>query len=390
MDRFVNDRNLECYRKLACATTTTAEREILFASLAEENFEFFRPRNARQDDRRRIALRVADLNARRAVSTTVLHECGHLLAATSLGFATGGIHLSATEAGASIDLLLSLRTIDEVLEFIERRVQVLYAGSLAESLVQKKVQDDVANRLLVSTAANDFAKARELVRMWVGLKYPEVAESTFQEKLTQVNERLYGKAAKLVEDNAGLIDDLAVFVMREWNAAVKPLGIGPQAFRISKEKIDAFLALKQCKSQHRADQSGLQSRVADASADVGRTALPPGIGGGGVPEPTRPTRGFEPHHLQAMLGAFDAVCARLRLPTHEGGRGRKRVASTIFDLAMTGETDEKRLVAKVLVEFGLGQRRGEPPSGEDQSMIFRRSPPPRERRILSSAGSQPR
>ena len=27
MDRFVNDWNLECYRKLACATTTTAERE---------------------------------------------------------------------------------------------------------------------------------------------------------------------------------------------------------------------------------------------------------------------------------------------------------------------------------------------------------------------------
>ena len=27
MDRFVNDRNVERYRKLACVTTTTAERE---------------------------------------------------------------------------------------------------------------------------------------------------------------------------------------------------------------------------------------------------------------------------------------------------------------------------------------------------------------------------
>jgi hypothetical protein len=58
MDRFVNDRNLESYRKLACRTTTTAEREILFASRTEENVEFFRPRNARQDVRRGIALRV--------------------------------------------------------------------------------------------------------------------------------------------------------------------------------------------------------------------------------------------------------------------------------------------------------------------------------------------
>jgi hypothetical protein len=133
---------------------------------------------------------------------------------------TGEIHLSPSEVGASIDLLLSLKTIDEVLDFIERRVQVLYAGSLAESLAQKKIQDDLANMLLMSTAANNFAKVRELLRMWVGLNHPEVTESTFQEKLTQVNERLYSKAAKLVKDNAGLIIDLAVFVMGERDAGL--------------------------------------------------------------------------------------------------------------------------------------------------------------------------
>jgi hypothetical protein len=194
-----------------------------------------------------------DLNGRGAVTSTVRHECGHLVVARSLGFPTGGIHLSAAEAGASIDLLLSLKTIDEVLEFIERRVQVLYAGSLAESLVRKKIQNDAANRLLMSTAANDFAKVRELVRMWVGLRHPEVTESKFQEKLTQVNERLYHKAVKLVEDNAGLIVDLAVFVMGERDAAARPPGNAPQEFKIAKEKIDAFLASKQHKSQHRHD-----------------------------------------------------------------------------------------------------------------------------------------
>jgi hypothetical protein len=99
------------------------------------------------------------------------------------------------------------------------------------------------------------------------LKHPEITESTFQEKLTQVNERLYSKTAQLVEDNAGLIVDLAVFVMGERDAAGKPLGIAPQVFRISKERIDAFLALKQRKSQHRLDQSGLQSRAADGGAE---------------------------------------------------------------------------------------------------------------------------
>ena len=41
MDRFVKDRNLERYRKLACAATTRAEREMLFALLAEEKVKCF-------------------------------------------------------------------------------------------------------------------------------------------------------------------------------------------------------------------------------------------------------------------------------------------------------------------------------------------------------------
>ncbi len=85
-----------------------------------------------------------------------------------------------------------------------------------------------------------------------------------------------------------------------------------------------------------------------APANARTVALPPAIGERAIG--TR-NRAFEPHHLRSMLMAFDVVCAKLRLPTHEGGRARKRVASMVFDLAMAGETDEKRLVTKVLVEF---------------------------------------
>jgi hypothetical protein len=48
----------------------------------------------------------------------------------SLGFPTGGIRLSPTEAGAGIDLLLSLKTIDEVLEF--ERHEEAYKRALEE------------------------------------------------------------------------------------------------------------------------------------------------------------------------------------------------------------------------------------------------------------------
>jgi hypothetical protein len=120
-------------------------------------------------------------------------------------------------------------------------------------------------------------------------------------------------------------------------------------FRISKEKIDAFLAMKQFKSQY---------HLAHGGADG--TGSPPQIGERAMPEPRLGTCGFEPYQLRAMLGAFDAVCAQLRLPTHEGSRARKCVASMIFDFAMTGETDEKRLVAKVLAEFRLEQGHADP------------------------------
>jgi hypothetical protein len=201
-----------------------------------------------------IAKSMIDLNRRGAVTSTIRHECGHLVVARSLGFPTAGIHLSPTKAGAGIDLQLSFKTIDDVLEFIEKRVQVLYAGSLAESLSRNKIQFEVADKLLMSTAANDFAKVRELVRMWVGLKHPDVTESKFEEKLTKANDRFYNKAAKLVESNADLIVDLAIFVMGERDVAAKPLGGAPQVFNISKDKIVAFLA---------SWRGGLRSNFAD-------------------------------------------------------------------------------------------------------------------------------
>ena len=49
LDRFLNDRNVEIYRRLACAATTEAERETLLAALAEEKAKCFGSKNARQE-----------------------------------------------------------------------------------------------------------------------------------------------------------------------------------------------------------------------------------------------------------------------------------------------------------------------------------------------------
>jgi hypothetical protein len=47
LDRFLNPRNVERYRKLACAVTTKAERETLLRLLADEKVKCFGLMNAR-------------------------------------------------------------------------------------------------------------------------------------------------------------------------------------------------------------------------------------------------------------------------------------------------------------------------------------------------------
>jgi hypothetical protein len=47
MDRFVNDQNIERFRKLASASTNETDRRILLGLLAEENAKFIDLQTAR-------------------------------------------------------------------------------------------------------------------------------------------------------------------------------------------------------------------------------------------------------------------------------------------------------------------------------------------------------
>src|SRR6202035_2113306 len=104
------------------------------------------------------ANRQSDVNA-------VRHECGHLVVAKCLRFETGLIRLEEHQAGAEIDLHLSLRNIEEIEEYVERRVQVLYAGVLAESLYRSRVNVKRASDFLLSSAKDDFSKVKEMLRI---------------------------------------------------------------------------------------------------------------------------------------------------------------------------------------------------------------------------------
>jgi hypothetical protein len=132
-------------------------------------------------------------NIRAQLLPVVRHECGHLFVARTLGFPTGGIELwPGREAGAEIELQFSLKSIPDLLEYIEKRVQVLYAGAIAESIQGDSVRPEVAKALLDSpkaAAGHDFAKIKELLRVWAAFAYPDVPREQFLERVKALETR---------------------------------------------------------------------------------------------------------------------------------------------------------------------------------------------------------
>jgi hypothetical protein len=104
----------------------------------------------------------------------VRHEFGHLITAKVLGFTTGPIELKEKSAGAQLELNVTHATLEDVATYIEKRIQVLYAGAIAECLNKNNTIDAPATKLkFQTTAADDFSKIREIMRIAVGIRHPD-------------------------------------------------------------------------------------------------------------------------------------------------------------------------------------------------------------------------
>jgi hypothetical protein len=179
----------------------------------------------------------------RATTTAIFrHECAHLIVARSLDFVTSDITLSADRGMSGVDVLPLVATLDDVAGFLEARIKVLYAGAIAQALQGKKVQGQATRRLLETTASDDFSKIRELMRLLVGIKYPNASREQFQHRLDEATELLSDQSAKIVLANVDLIIDMAVFCMGKLDEATGANGgLPPEALTIHDEDIDNFL-----------------------------------------------------------------------------------------------------------------------------------------------------
>jgi hypothetical protein len=135
------------------------------------------------------------------------HEAGHLVVGKLLGFETGLIRLTDKDAGAEITLTPHLADIPSLVDYIKRRVVVLYAGVASEALRSTKIDQAQALKDFSSEAGmNDFAKIRELLLLLAGI---ECGESDRQAVLDRYVEEYANRAGELVEKYALLVHEVA-------------------------------------------------------------------------------------------------------------------------------------------------------------------------------------
>lgn len=155
------------------------------------------------------------------------HEMGHYVVATVLGFRTGDVTLrligmDGHHGGTAVTLARSLRTLEDVGDHLERRVQILYAGAIAETLKpfspDKSVDEAEAIAIIDNPkgAEQDKAKAVELILLLRNLRHPDTSvteDAAPQAEVNAINDALWQKTVTLVEtyrdDILGLAGNLA-------------------------------------------------------------------------------------------------------------------------------------------------------------------------------------
>jgi hypothetical protein len=169
------------------------------------------------------------------------HEAGHMVVAKLLGFETESLIYTKLSAGAGLALAPALSDIESVISYVERRMSVLYAGSMAEALSNGEVDGDKALLLLKGStkpdappkadapASDDYSKVRELARILAALMR---SERNVADILKENEERVWLKAGTLVEKYAEQIESVA----RTWR---QKLG-GLDEIAISKEETNAI------------------------------------------------------------------------------------------------------------------------------------------------------
>lgn len=139
------------------------------------------------------------------------HEMGHHVISRCMGFGSGEVSLTlhrndAHDGGATINLEEPFETVEQVRRYLERRVLVLFAGAIAETLPPRQgpvrgVDREKAEKTIQGqTADSDYGKARESIAMLRNILHPQTLDRReASEQKREIYNRLWGRAVDLVE-----------------------------------------------------------------------------------------------------------------------------------------------------------------------------------------------
>lgn len=179
-----------------------------------------------------------------------LHESGHWVASRQLGFASGDLTARllshrfppGREGAASINLVEDLHSIDGTVAYLERRIQVCWAGVLAETLDRHRtgVDTDEACRLLNGDAGRSDARvAQELNQLLRNLKGSSHACDPLSQ-LKELSDGLWLRTIRIVEDQRELILGLADNLTQR----IRKAGVG-QIARFLSSEIEGLPAVRE-------------------------------------------------------------------------------------------------------------------------------------------------
>ena len=148
------------------------------------------------------------LHLRELARKVAQHEMGHYVVARLLGFRTGDVSIeiigpiNGHRGGAAVILAEPMRTLEDVGCYIRRRIQVLYAGALAETLPPRQSPTKNVNRQEAMTiigtpgsgAEQDAAKARELIRILRNIQHADEgveSGSEVEQQLRAISDELW-------------------------------------------------------------------------------------------------------------------------------------------------------------------------------------------------------
>ena len=160
---------------------------------------------------------------RNRARTLAQHEMGHYVVSRLLGFRTGEVSIEIINwdhyrGGAAIFLAEALKG-ETVASYLERRVQVLYAGAQAQTLPPNlpdgKVDEEAAVQIIQNPthgAEQDHSKTCELINIIRNIRHADTPlpnDEEVNQQLKEIADDLWERTTDLVEAHADGIVGLA-------------------------------------------------------------------------------------------------------------------------------------------------------------------------------------